>query len=68
MCCSDVAELLIGDTLGYLQSGKEIAVKRILQNNRKVLHEVRNEVILIAKLQHEISLTSWDAVFKENEC
>ena len=37
---------------GVLPDGKEIAVKRISRMSRQGLEELKNAVILIAKLQH----------------
>lgn len=37
---------------GKLQNGQEIAVKRLSKSSRQGIEELKNEVILISKLQH----------------
>jgi Protein tyrosine and serine/threonine kinase len=38
---------------GLLQSGEEIAVKRLSQTSGQGLEELKNELVLVAKLQHK---------------
>ncbi|GAB2240228.1 hypothetical protein Droror1_Dr00020746, partial [Drosera rotundifolia] len=37
---------------GVLENGQEIAVKRLTTNSEKSIEEFKNEVVLVAKLQH----------------
>jgi len=37
---------------GVLQDGEEIAVKRLSQNTSQGFHELKNELVLAAKLKH----------------
>jgi len=37
---------------GTLQNGEEIAVKRLSQNSSQGFHELKNELVLAAKLKH----------------
>ena len=47
-----MVELLLCFVQGTLQDGKEIAVKRLSQNSSQGFHELKNELVLAAKLKH----------------